>query len=134
MIESPDRVTEFKAEVADMRLADPAMARDRLLLRARVVLLVIGPSLGIVAYFLSHGTTNPLQQRDAIIVALVGVSLTVVGGVLFVRYSLAGFLRFWLARLTYEQKAQTDRVVIAMTESDDVVSPSSASGRMVSDA
>ena len=26
-----------------------------------------------------------------------------------------GFLRFWLARLTYEQKAQTDRVVGAVT-------------------
>ena len=32
----------------------------------------------------------------------------------FVRYSVAQFLRFWLARLTYEQQAQTDRVVEAI--------------------
>ena len=47
--------------------------------------------------------------------ALIGVSVSVVGGALFVRYSVAQFLRFWLARLTYEQQAQTDRVVDALT-------------------
>jgi hypothetical protein len=30
---------------------------------------------------------------------------------LFLRYSIAGFLRFWLARLSYEQQAQTDRLI-----------------------
>ena len=29
----------------------------------------------------------------------------------FLRGSIAAFLRFWLARLVYEQKAQTDRVI-----------------------
>ena len=126
MIESPDRVTEFKAEVADMRLADPALSRDRLLLKVAIALLVIGPVLGAVAYGLSHSTENPLQQRDAIVVALLGVSLAVVGGAMYLRYSLAGFLRFWLARLTYEQKAQTDRVVSAVTDGDAVLSETSA--------
>ena len=126
MIESPDRVTEFKAEVADMRLADPALSRDRLLLKAAIALLVIGPLLGAVAYGLSHSTENALQQRDAIVVALLGVSLAVVGGAMYLRYSLAGFLRFWLARLTYEQKAQTDRVVSAVSDGDPVLSETSA--------
>ena len=82
--------------------------------------------LGAVAYGLSHSTENPLQQRDAIVVALLGVSLAVVGGAMYLRYSLAGFLRFWLARLTYEQKAQTDRVVSAVTDGDAVLSETSA--------
>ena len=30
---------------------------------------------------------------------------------MFLRYSLAQFLRFWLARLIYEQQTQTDRIV-----------------------
>ncbi len=132
MIESPDRVAEFKAEVADMRLADPALSRDRLLLRLAAVMLVVGPLLGAVAYVLSHGTDNALQQRDAIVVGLLGVSLSVVGGALYVRYSLAGFLRFWLARLTYEQKAQTDRIVSATTDGHDL-SPESSPMRTLSD-
>jgi hypothetical protein len=126
MIESPDRVAEFKAEVAEMRLADPAASRDRLLFRLSMALLGLGPVLGIVAYVLSHGTDNTLQQGDAIVIALIGVTVAVVGAALFLRYSLAGFLRFWLARLTYEQKAQTDRVVTAMTDRDAVVAERSA--------
>ena len=113
-MERSERVEQFKAEIADMGVKDPAVARDRLLLRASVALLVAGPVLAIVAYFISHGTTNPLQQRDAIIVALIGVALSVSGGALFVRYALASFMRFWLARLCWEQSAQTDRVVTAL--------------------
>ena len=105
------RLEEFKAEIAEMRLRDPATARDRQLLRLGVVLLAVGVVLTVVAYFMSHGTTNPLSQRDAIILALAGVAVSIVGGVLFLRYSLATFLRFWLARLIDEQQAQTDRIV-----------------------
>jgi hypothetical protein len=60
--------------------------------------------LGIIAYFLSHSTTNPLQQRDAIVLGTVGISVTVVGAALFVRYSLAAFLRFWLARILFDRE------------------------------
>ena len=74
-------------------------------------ILVIGVIVAIVAYTLSHRTTNPLSQTDAVIVALIGLAVSVVGSALFLRGSLATFLRFWLARSIYEQKAQTDRVV-----------------------
>ena len=39
------------------------------------------------------------------------MSVAVVGAAIFLRYSLAQFLRFWLARLIYEQQAATDRIV-----------------------
>jgi hypothetical protein len=42
--------------------------------------------------------------------ALVGVGLTISGSALFLRYSLANFFRFWLARLIFEQRAATDRL------------------------
>ncbi|MGZ4728591.1 MAG: hypothetical protein ACXWB2_12790, partial [Acidimicrobiales bacterium] len=109
-----ERVERFKQEIADMGLRDPATSRDRTLLRLGALGLLLGPAIAIAAYFMSHGTSNPLSQRDAIIVALIGVSITVAGGALFVRYSMAMFLRFWLARLSFEQQAQTDRVVAAL--------------------
>jgi hypothetical protein len=111
MIESDARVEQFKAEIAEMKVRDPSRGRDELLGRAGVVLMVLGLALGVVAYFLSHGTSNALQQRDAIVLALIGVSACVVGAALYVRNTLTGFLRFWLARLVYEQKAQTDRML-----------------------
>ena len=114
MIESPQRVEQFRREIADMRLRDPASGRDRVLLRVGAAVAVAGLVVGVVAYAMSHGTDNPLTQRDAIALGLLGVSLTVLGAALFLRYSVARFLRFWLARLTYEQQAQTDRVVDAI--------------------
>ena len=114
MIESPERVEQFKREIAQMKLRDPATARDRNLLRLGVTLLVAGAVIPFVALMLSRSTTNPLEQRDWVILALGGVALAVVGAALFVRYSTAQLLRFWLARLVYEDQAQTDRVVEAI--------------------
>ena len=111
---APERVEQFKAEIASMRLRDPATARDRQLLRLGVALMVVGVVAAAYAYALSHGTEDALQQRDAIVVALAGVAVTVAGAAVFVRYSVAQFLRFWLARLSWEQQAQTDRMVEAV--------------------
>ena len=110
-----NRVERFKAEVSGMRLRDPALKRDRALLVFGAVLLAVGVVVAIYGYALSHAATNDQrQQLDGITIGLIGVAVTVAGGALFLRYSIAQFLRFWLARLTYEQQAQTDRVVEAI--------------------
>lgn len=114
MIESSERVEQFKTEIAEMRLRDPATARDRTWLRLGITLMVVGMVATIGAYFHSYNATGGLQQRDAIVIAIAGLAATVVGAALFVRYSIAQFLRFWLARLVYEHRAQTDRVVEAV--------------------
>jgi hypothetical protein len=115
MNQSTERIHEFKAEVAEMRLRDPSTRVDRLLLRLGIVGMVGGIAVAAVAWFMSHGTTNPLQQRDAIVQAIIGLVLAVVGAALFVKAALAGFLRFWMARLCYEQQAQADRLAEAVT-------------------
>jgi ABC-type Co2+ transport system permease subunit len=111
--ESP-RVEELRAEVAQMKLRDPATSRDRALLVLGAVLMVGGIGVAIYGYALSHSTSDQRQQLDALIVAVIGLSISITGAALFLRYSFAQFLRFWLARLTYEQHAQTDRVVDAI--------------------
>lgn len=111
MTESGNRVEDFKQEIADMRVRDPATGRDRLWLRIGVGLMIAGLVLALAAYPLSNGTDNPLSQTDALALGLGGIAGTIVGGALFLRYSIAGFLRFWLARLSYEQQIQTDRIV-----------------------
>ncbi|MEV2218464.1 hypothetical protein AB0E01_01115 [Nocardia vinacea] len=71
-------------------------------LRTGVTLMVLGLLVAVVSYFMAHGTKDPLAQRDAITLALGGVAASVVGSALFLRYSLTGFLRFWLARQSYD--------------------------------
>jgi hypothetical protein len=111
MIESQDRVEQFRAEIAEMKLRDPATSRERLWLGLGVALMVVGAALALASYLMSHQTTDPLVQNDALTLGLAGITSAVLGGVLFLRYSVASFLRFWLARLIYEQKAQTDRLL-----------------------
>jgi hypothetical protein len=107
------RLEQFKSDIADMRIRDPAVGRDTVLLWVGVAGLVAGIALTVIAYFLSHNTSSALDQGDDHIIALIGVTVSIAGAALFLRYSLASFLRFWLARLIYEQRTQADRIVAA---------------------
>ena len=99
-----DRTDRFRKDLAEMKIREPRVGLDGILLKLGVAGLVAGIVVAIVAYFMSHGTDNPLQQRDAFTIGLIGVTISIVGAALFLRYSLAGFLRFWLARFLFEQQ------------------------------
>ena len=98
-----DREAAFRADVAAMRVRGGTVARERAFARLGATLLVGGVVIGIAAYAQSHGTTNALSQRDAIVLALIGVSVSVLGLALFLRYSLGALLRLWLARLVLDR-------------------------------
>ena len=104
---SDARLDQFKADIAEMRIRDPAVGRESALLWLGVAGLVAGIVVTVVAYFLSNNANSALDQNDDHIVALIGLAVTVAGAALFIRYSLASFLRFWLARLIYEQRTRT---------------------------
>ena len=116
----PDRIEQFKAEIAELRITDPSASRDNLAMRVGVAAMAAGVLIGIYAYSLSFGATgdNPApQQRDAIVLALIGVSVAVAGGAVYLKSALAEFLRFWLVRDLHERRAQTDRVIDALSAS-----------------
>jgi hypothetical protein len=120
-----NRLDQFKADIAEMRIKDPSVGRDTVLLWLGSVAMVAGIAVTVIAYFLSHNTQNPLNQADAHDIALIGVAVTIAGAALFLRYSLAAFLRFWLARLIYEQRMQADRMLAVRGQSE--TSPTQAS-------
>ena len=107
---SEDRVEQFKQEMESMQVRDPSQGRDRLWLRVSIALMVAGLIVAIAAYPLA-ATGNDLEQGQAIVQAIAGLSAAVVGGVVFLRYSFGNFLRFWLARLSYEQQQNADRII-----------------------
>ena len=102
---STDPAEEFMTQVADIRLK--AASRETALLRLSAAMMPLGVVLGAVAWFIARNTDNPLDQRDAVILAIIGLSVSVVGVGLFLRYSLAEFLRFWMARLVLQQQQST---------------------------
>jgi len=103
-LDAAAREESFRADVAAMKVRGGVVGRERMLARLGAALLAVGVALGGVAYLLSSGTDNPLQQRDAIVVALSGVSIAVVGGAVFLRYSLGALLRLWLARQVLDRE------------------------------
>jgi hypothetical protein len=104
------RADRFVRELAELKIPDPATRRAGLWLRLGGTLMVAGLVLGGSAYFISHNTSDPLVQRDAITLGLAGVAGSVVGSALFLRYSLTGFLRFWMARQSYDLALLGDRL------------------------
>ena len=105
------RADRFVRDLAELKIPDPAAGRAALWLRLGAALMVIGLVLGASAYLLSHGTRDPLVQRDGLALGLGGVAATVVGSALFLRYSLTGFLRFWMARQSHDLALLADRLL-----------------------
>jgi hypothetical protein len=110
MTSTETRADRFVRELAELKVADPAAGHPRLWQRAGAFLMVLGLVLAVVAYLISHRTTASLVQGDAITIALGGVTVAVIGAAIFLRYSLTGFLRFWLARQSYDLNLLGDRL------------------------
>lgn len=103
---APDRAVEFQAEIAAMRSKTSRQSLEQILLALGIVLMLAGVVLGIIGYFASTNASDPRDQNEYIILGLLGISLTLIGTVVFLRYSIARFLRFWLLRQIYEKQNQ----------------------------
>ncbi|MDH6436673.1 hypothetical protein M2158_005214 [Streptomyces sp. SAI-144] len=120
----PTRADRFARDLAALKIPDPAAARHTLWLRIGALLLLAGLVLGALTYPLAHASDDPLAQRDALAIGLTAVVCAVVGGVLYLRYSLTGFLRFWLARQAYDLSELGDRLTpVAQPEPATTVIP-----------
>jgi hypothetical protein len=111
MSQSNDRAEQFKADIAEMKLKTGRTGAERLLQLLGAALMVAGIAIGLGAYSASLNVTatpgtnvDLLDSNSYIALAIAGVAISVTGGFLFLRYSLARFLRFWLLRQAYEQR------------------------------
>jgi hypothetical protein len=79
-------------------------SRNVLLIRVGAVTLIVGAVAALLGLLFSQITNNPLDQSTDISLGLAGIAVSLVGATIFLRYSLAQFLRFWLLRLSYERQ------------------------------
>lgn len=119
MNDNPDRIAAFQAEIEAMKLKAGGGRSESRLLKLGVLLLVAG--LGLAIYggiMVQNGITdvpNEFDQRAFMATgSFIGIALIIGGAALFVRYSMARYLRFWLIRLVHESHANTDRIVAAL--------------------
>jgi hypothetical protein len=97
-----ERADRFVAGLGELRL--DRSRRNVGLARLGAGLQIVGAGMAVAGLGLSQATDNALNQSTDISLGLAGIALCLVGSVLFLRYSLAQFLRFWLLRLSFEQQ------------------------------
>jgi hypothetical protein len=112
-----DRAEVFKAEIAEMKLKTGRSRAEGLLQILGVVLMAAGIAIALGAYAASLNVTatpgtnvDVLDSNSYAPLAITGVAISITGGFLFLRYSLARFLRFWLLRQVYEQRVAIEEV------------------------
>jgi len=107
--EASPRLDQFRAEVGKLKVREGRPEPERVSAVLGAIVVVIGIVIVVLAYNKSHNTQKPLDQGDAFLIGLLGVGVTVAGAVVWLRYSLSRWSRYWLLRLVYEDRAQTDR-------------------------
>jgi hypothetical protein len=110
-----DRISRFRSDIDDLRIAGSGAGEQRMLV-VGAVLMAVGVVLALFgAVMVGTSGGSPADQRAYMAQgSFLGLTLAVVGAALFVRYSTARFLRFWLIRSTYEGRANADQVVAAI--------------------
>jgi hypothetical protein len=145
MSDAPTRSERFKADMATMRVKTGTASREAPLQALSVVLMVAGVLVAFGGYQASlnvkatpGSNVDVLSSNSYLALAACGIALTLAGGFLFLRYSLARFLRFWLLRQSYEQRmAIEDAMAVAGSGAallPDAVTASSGAGHDAQDA
>jgi hypothetical protein len=119
-----NRVDQFKADMADMKLKTGGASKDGPLQILGVVLMVAGIVVAFVAYRASLNVTisktgsnaDLLDANSYTNLAITGIGITIAGAALYLRCALAKFLRFWLLRQMMESRTQLDEVVGAIKQ------------------
>ncbi|MDQ2679332.1 MAG: hypothetical protein M3Y51_11355 [Actinomycetota bacterium] len=116
MNENDARIEQFKSEIEDLKLRGSSSEGEQRLLVLGIALAVIGVALAVLgAIQVGASGGSPADQRAFMAQgSFMGLALIIAGAALFIRYSLARYMRFWLIRLTYESRANTDRIVDAI--------------------
>src|SRR5262245_62276208 len=97
-------IGRLEREAANLKVSTSA-ERDGILQAVGAVAMVAGVVIAFVAYQLSLDRSDDRDIQSLVILAVSMLGLSVTGAAVFLRYSLARFLRFWLLRQLYEGQA-----------------------------
>ena len=115
-----NRIDQFKADVAEMRVKTTGSRRDGILQGVGAAMMVVGVVVAFIVYQSSTSEADPRNIQSEIILAITMLALSVLGAALFVAASLARFLRLWLLRQVYEGQEHVERVVSALRQREKV--------------
>jgi hypothetical protein len=101
----------FADELSRLKIKGVDTEPERVLVFFGIALFVVGAVLIVFALQSAHTTADPLVQNERIILAVLGALLGLSGVVIWARYSLTRYLRYWLLRVNFEERYQHDRTI-----------------------
>jgi hypothetical protein len=107
------RLAQFQDEVTKLKLKGGGANPERTGASWGVGLAIVGGIIVVVAWLSGKGG-NTNAKLDAEVAAVIGLLVGLVGVVLWLRNSLTRYLRYWLIRLIYEDREQTERLINAI--------------------
>src|SRR4051794_31541463 len=100
------RLEEFQTEVGKLKVTGGGANPERLGSQWGVGLTILGFVVMVIAWWSAHNSGDTLTNLRSEIVAIIGLGISVVGIVLWIRNSITRYLRYWIIRLVYEQREQ----------------------------
>jgi hypothetical protein len=113
---SSPRLAQFQEEVAKLKVSGGGANPERLGAQWGIGLTIFGFVVAIIAWFSAQDSNDTLVNLRSQIVALMGIGLSIVGIAIWVRNSITRYLRYWIIRLVYEQREQTEQLVKALRD------------------
>ncbi len=87
---------------------------ERWMVLAGLLATIVGLVLVVVGLVGVQGSESDLAQGDNLAMMWLGLGVSIVGVVLWARFSFSRYLRYWLVRQVFEQRANTGRIVDAI--------------------
>ena len=113
-LQTNERVERFKAEAAELNRKAGSQSKEGVLQAVGALMMVAGVVVSLIAFMASTGLEAEGDIMEMIVLAIAMLAVAVTGAAMFLRYSMAKFLRFWLLRQMYEGQAHVDQVVSAI--------------------
>jgi hypothetical protein len=110
---SSSRLAQFEAEVAKLKVTGGGANPERLGSQWGIGLTILGFVVAVISWWSGLDGKDALSVLRAEIFAIIGVGIAIVGIVIWVRNSLTRYMRYWIIRLVYEQREQTERLIEA---------------------
>jgi hypothetical protein len=105
----PPRLEEFRRDVDELRLTGGRANPERTWMILGAVGMAAGLVLTLVAWLRTGSSNNTGDFADFAAMGRFGTALALAGATLFAVMSLRRWMRFWLIRLVYELRNQSDR-------------------------
>jgi len=116
---SSERLAQFQDEVGKLKVSGGAANPERLGGQWGIGLTIFGLVVAFISWYSAYNSADLGTNLRAQIFAIIGLAISMVGIILWIRNSMTRYLRYWIIRLVYEQREQTDRIIEALREKNE---------------